>query len=75
MGNFLAGSAAWISLAPAAIWAGLFLCLQVMTAYSPDVPVRSRRPVRISPVAWAGSAMLCLAWVAAVLTTKALLSR
>lgn len=71
MGSFITANAAWISLAPAAVWAGLFLCLQVMTAYSPDA-ARPRRPVRISPTAWVGSAVLCLAWVAAVLAISQL---
>ena len=66
MGSFIIANAAWISLAPAAVWAGLFFCMQMMTAHSPDA-ARPRRPARISPVAWIGSAMLCMAWVVAVL--------
>ena len=66
MGTFIIANAAWISLAPAAVWVGLFLGMQMIAAHSPDAD-RPRPPTRVSPVAWIGSAMLCLAWVAAVL--------
>ena len=72
MGRFIEAHAAWISLAPAAVWVGFFLCLQLMTAYSPQAMPRKRRVARITPAAWAGSFALCLAWVAAVLTATQL---